>query len=447
MAGVKLHFFGGVGEIGGNKVVVEDGDTKIFLDHGRCFHWGEKYYINWLRPRDRAGLRDLFEFDLIPKLPGLYAEQELEGSGLPYELPQYQGVFVSHIHFDHIYEIRYVDPQIPIFLGETTLAMLRSWETTSPGFAKFGEHDYRTFRTGRKIRVDGLDVEPIHVDHSTPGAYGFLVHTSEGTLVYSGDLRRHGPHGEMTQDFVAAAAEKPPAALLLEGTRVAPEDPRQNLSEAQVRERIEGLVSSTDKLVLVSFYGRDVDRMRSLAEVAERTGRTFVLTTRDAHLLEALEGDPRLTIPKPFGSPHVAVYQRELDKPLTWEKGYEGRCLGPEDIRAHPGRFLLHLDFYQLTELIDIQPSKGSLFIRSKSEPFEEDDVEEPVLQNWLRHFELSFHPAHASGHGSQEEIFGMAKAIAPQRLFPIHTAHPELFVGAAARVKLPVRGEPILIG
>lgn len=438
MGGVKVRFYGGVGEIGGNKVVVEDRGTKIFLDHGRCFHWGERFYVNWLMPRDRAGLRDIFEFDLMPKLPGLYAEPELEGTGLPYQPPQYQGIFISHIHYDHVYEVRYVDPEIPIHLGETALMMLRSWETTSPQMAKFGPHEYRPFRTGHKIRVDGIEVEPIHVDHSTPGAYGFLIHTSEGTLVYSGDLRRHGPHGEMTEEFVEAAEGAQPTALLLEGTRVAPQDPRENLSETEVRARIERLVSSSKKLAITTFYGRDVDRMRSLAEVAEKTGRTFVFSTKDAHLLEALQTDPKLQVPQPFQSPHLAVYQRVLSLPRPWERAYEGRCLGPSDIRAHPERYILHLDFNQLTELVDIQPPKGSLFIRSMSEPFEEDDVEEAVLQNWLSHFELQFHPAHASGHGSQAEIFEMAETIQPKALFPIHTEHPELFAGHASRVELP---------
>jgi mRNA degradation ribonuclease J1/J2 len=33
-----------------------------------------------------------------------------------------------------------------------------------------------TFRTGDKFNIGSLEVEPIHVDHSVPGAYGFISH-------------------------------------------------------------------------------------------------------------------------------------------------------------------------------------------------------------------------------------------------------------------------------
>ena len=33
----SLTFYGGVNEIGGNKILLEDRDTKIFLDFGQSF--------------------------------------------------------------------------------------------------------------------------------------------------------------------------------------------------------------------------------------------------------------------------------------------------------------------------------------------------------------------------------------------------------------------------
>ncbi len=52
----------------------------------------------------------------------------------------------------------------------------------------------------------------------------------------------------------------------------------------------------------------------------------------------------------------------------------------------------MNLDFYQFTELIDIRPDRGSLFIPSMSEPFSEEDLEDEVMHSWLDHFDLSFH-------------------------------------------------------
>lgn len=63
-------------------------------------------------------------------------------------------------------------------------------------------------------------MHPIHVDHSIPGAYGFIIYTSAGPVVYTGDIRLHGARPEMTQEFVSEAKAAKPVALICEGTRI-----------------------------------------------------------------------------------------------------------------------------------------------------------------------------------------------------------------------------------
>jgi mRNA degradation ribonuclease J1/J2 len=41
-----LIFYGGVSEIGGNKILLQDKDTKIFLDFGKGFSKREKFLKN-----------------------------------------------------------------------------------------------------------------------------------------------------------------------------------------------------------------------------------------------------------------------------------------------------------------------------------------------------------------------------------------------------------------
>ena len=185
---VSLTFFGGVNEIGGNKILLEDEDVRVFFDFGQSFTFGVDYYCGWLAPRAINGLGDYFEFGLLPRLSGMYAKEQLASTDLPYTKASIDAVFLSHAHFDHVEHIRFLDPEIPVYLGVGTKLFLEVAEETS-GFCNYGEHRYETFRTGDKLVLDDLAVEPIHVDHSIPAAYGFLIHTSEGTVVYTGDLR------------------------------------------------------------------------------------------------------------------------------------------------------------------------------------------------------------------------------------------------------------------
>src|SRR5208337_3131268 len=127
----------------------------------------------------------------------------------------------------------------------------------------YGQHEYHTFRTGKKIKVDDVVIEPVHVDHSIPAAYGFLIQTSEGTIVYTGDLRMHGTRTDLSEEFVERAKECEPDALVCEGTRMAIKEKRKNYSEAQVERLSSEVVSSTDKIVFTTHYSRDMDRLRS----------------------------------------------------------------------------------------------------------------------------------------------------------------------------------------
>lgn len=453
---VSVTVYSGANQIGGNKILVEDGDTRVFFDFGEPFNLLDKYFVDFLSPREsRFGLRDYFHFDLMPRIKGVYDEEYLEDTDLTYVPPEFDGIFISHMHFDHAMHLRFADRRIPVYLGATANAIRKSWTETSLGRTKFGEHEFNEFRTGSRVEVGSIEVEPIHVDHSTPGAYGFIIHTSAGAVAYTGDLRLHGPRGDMTEEFVARAASEKPIAMICEGTRVSDSDPREDMSEQDVGKRAHELVNSTKKLAIVSFYPKDVDRIRTFRDVARATGRKFVVSAKVAHMLKVLQDDKNIDAPDPLTDPNMLVYVRSMAniERVKYEKSYSemleknDHVVNSDFVRDHQADLILHTDFFQLTELIDIRPAPDSLFIRSKSEPFEEGDLQEEVLQNWVDSFKMDFRQAHASGHASMPEIFGMVGRISPGLVIPVHTEHPELFTRCnGCRAVLPIPGKIIQV-
>jgi len=439
---VSLTFYGGVDEIGGNKVLLEDGDVRVFLDFGQSFTLGCEFFTSWLSPRAVNGLGDYFEFGLLPKLKGLYAEEQLRFTDVPYMKPRFDAVFLSHPHFDHVNHIQFLDPEIPVYLGVSTKLFLEAMEKTS-SFCSYGDRRYRTFRTGAKIKVGDLVVEPVHVDHSIPAAYGFLIHTSEGTVVYTGDLRAHGPRKDMTEEFADKARESEPVAMICEGTRMVEVEKRKNYSEQQVKKLSGEVVSSTSKIVFVTRYSRDMDRFRSFYNVAKSSGRKIVVSPKTAHLLSRLLEDKRLDLPEPLKDENILVYYKrkksggfdEKDY-YVWEREFREKMATYEFVHENQSKLVMDLDFYQFAELVDIKPSVGCHFIHSMSEPYSEEDIEDQVMHNWLDHFKMRFHQLHASGHLNKDQLTHLINYVKPKRIFPIHTENQQLFKKISSTVQ-----------
>ncbi|MGI0131712.1 MAG: MBL fold metallo-hydrolase [Thermoplasmata archaeon] len=440
MRAPSLTFLGGVHEIGGNKILVEDGDDRILFDFGPSFSDRfEQFYLNFLQPRSTSPVKDLLEFDLLPRIDGLYSADALFGAELAYRPPEVHGIFVSHAHMDHAGHLDLVDPAIPVFVGEGTKHLLDAIEGS--GSRKYGQHDWRIVPDRRPIRVGGLEVVPYPVDHSIPSAYGFLVHTSEGCVAYTGDFRMHGPRAGSTHTFLEAARAERPIALVTEGTRAGP-DPRPNFTEKGVRSKVDELLDATERPAFVSCYPRDIDRLTTLYRAAREAERDFVVPLKTAHLLATYAPHLGQDAPVPGRSDGLRVYRRTKKVYYKWERPFLDDSVDADWVRHHGSDVLLSLDLPHFAELIDLRPPEGSPFIHSMSEPFSEDDLDDEVERHWLDHFGLVRHAMHASGHCSGPELLDIAREIAPRYVVPVHTEHPEAFEGAGPRVRAPVKGE-----
>ena len=442
MPGPRITFLGGVREIGGNKIVIEDGPDRILFDFGPSFSpQFERFYVNFLAPRSTSPVKDLLEFDLLPRIEGLYSQEALYKSDLAYRPPEVHAVFVSHAHFDHAGHLELIDPTIPVHVNEGTKTILEAIE--SSGNNGYGEHDWRIYRPGDVVKVGRIEVRPFPVDHSIPHASGFLIRTSEGTIAYTGDFRAHGPRAQETLDFLAAAGAEKPEALIIEGTRAGP-DPRKNFTEQGVREGVDGILESDHRLAIASCYPRDVDRITTLYRAAREAERDLVISMKTAHLLRTLAPFLPKEAPQPGRSEGLSVYKRTKRVYYKWEKEFLDDSIDAEFVRRQGRRLLLQLDLPHFAELIDIRPESGSPYIHSMSEPFSEDDVDDQVLHNWLDHFGLGFHQFHASGHCSGPELHQIGEEMRARTIFPIHTEHPEAFRSEHSKVVSPEKGIPL---
>ena len=263
----NITFYGGVSEVGGNKILLEDGDTRILFDFGASFSLRNQFYSDpFLSPKSGV---DLLKLNILPDLRGLYVFDQTA--------PEIDAVFLSHSHMDHSAHISFLKREIPVYCGETTAAILQALSEMRATNIEFNLKGikFRTFRTGDKIKIGSVEVKPIHVDHSVPGSYGFIIYASSGTIIYTGDFRRHGLRPALTEDFLAASANEEPSAIICESTNMTQVE---FSSENEIMSKLDHVVSNTPKLVLAEFAYADIDRLNSFYNVAAKNSRRLVVS-------------------------------------------------------------------------------------------------------------------------------------------------------------------------
>ena len=62
---------GAVGEIGGNKIMIEDGGSALMLDFRKSFAAANMYFDEFLQPRTNSCLRDLLPLGILPVIQGI----------------------------------------------------------------------------------------------------------------------------------------------------------------------------------------------------------------------------------------------------------------------------------------------------------------------------------------------------------------------------------------
>jgi ribonuclease J len=416
-----LTFYGGVNEIGGNKILLRDGDTRVFFDFGMSFGMKKLFYSPpFLSPKSERSLQEL---GILPKLQGIY-----KFDGKP---PEIDAVFVSHGHLDHSAYLSFINREIPVYCGETTKIILQAQSEMRRADLEFDVDDitFNAFRTGEKKRIGTVEIEPVHVDHSVPGAYGFVIHTSNGSIVYTGDFRSHGSKPQMTQDFVEKAKSAEPVAVVTEATNMTGASVS---SEREVESKLNSIVKEAGGIVLAEFAYADVDRLNSFFRIAKKNGRCLAVSLKQAYLLNALRADKGLSVPN-LNDESILIFRKSKSTTYKWEKEileqYSDKVKTAFDVSKQQCKVVLGLSFYDLEELVEIQPEAGSCYVLSASEPFNEEmEIDFERLVNWLGHYGLPQYHVHVSGHVMPLQLKAILREVDGKKIFPIHTENAYLF-------------------
>jgi len=334
---VELVFYGGINEIGGNKVLLRTEKGSAFLDFGLSYSQEGQFFEEFLQPRTNSKFYDLEKLGLLPRLNGIYRKDIFCPEGLSSactpttdfwksDLVCYEkacedkkwhpdALFLSHAHADHCGYLPFLG-DIPVYCSQTTKTLLKAisqignldgydGELTAYEYRRIGqlaktayfpgshkiekeEPRNRTFNLLESKKELGItekfNITGFDVGHSIPGAMCCLFEVDDIQLLYTGDLRFHGNY----QPDLTSLDSLKPDIMITEGTRI---DEKIPDDEKKVREEIGDLVEHTKGLVMVGFAWKDLERYDTVKRAAMDSGRTPIFDSRVAYLLARLGRD------------------------------------------------------------------------------------------------------------------------------------------------------------
>ncbi|MFX0138045.1 MAG: MBL fold metallo-hydrolase [Candidatus Hodarchaeota archaeon] len=447
---MSLTFYGGVGEIGGNKIRVKDDDTCIFFDFGKNFERERRFFDQpYLAPREE---KHLFALGILPYFDGLYKYDEIESD--------VDGIILSHAHTDHTGYVGFVKDEVPIYCSELTKKFMiaRDYSSTS-SLVKYrvaimrtsGNEivkDFTKMNTQEEVSINEIKIKRFDVDHSIPGASAFIYELAGNKIAYTGDLRQHGDN-KNTEDFLKNAETDDIDILITEGTNVENADLH---TEEKVSQEFHELLSATNRCTIVSSSLNDFDRLNTIFETTKACDKKLVISIKQAFILSQISEEGKYKLID-LNDDDLAIFQRQKSRDYEWEKTIIGKygvhhC---NDFKDEQDNLVLMASFFDMNEMCDFQPKSGAQYVISQSEPHNEEmEIDRWKLMNWLENYGLPSYSIHCSGHIRPLELMQMIERIHPKKIIPIHTERPKIFekfVGdLGIDVDLPMEGKPIVL-
>ena len=408
---IRIIPLGGIGEIGMNMTAYETPDGIIVVDCGVLF------------PED-----DLLGIDLI--IPDMTYLKENRNRLL--------ALFLTHGHEDHIGAIPYFlrEFDVPVFGTPLTLGLVEG---------KVRQHKSLppprlvSIRPREKYTVGSFTFEPIRITHSIADGVAFAIRTDAGTILHTGDFKIDltpidNEHFDMHR--LCSLGEEGVLCLISDSTNSEKEG--LSLSERQVTEPLEQMISQAPGRVIVATFSSNIHRLQQVADVSIRNGRKIALTGRSMETNARVAGElGYLSIPadQVIRLDQVALYPPERVTILT--TGSQGEpmsalfrmalgdhkhvSIGPGDTILLSARIIPGNE-RAINKIINLLGKKGAkVFYRRISE-------------------------IHVSGHASQEDQKLMIRMLRPKYFVPMHGEFRQLSQHARTAIRTGVPEENVFV-
>jgi ribonuclease J len=372
--------------------------------------------FEWHRYKDLSQ-EQLLQQRILPAVEGLYSHQN----------PSISAVILSHAHQDHYGFIRFLHPDIPLYISIGTKSLVE----VSNLFLNTGVNlsQVQTFAMWQPFQVGDFTITPHLVDHSAPDAAAFLIEADGQRLFYTGDFRGHGRKRVLLERFLAKPISQVDC-LVMEGSMIGREEGPYP-SEDAVRRAIYDAIAGQQSYTFVFCSSQNLDRLVSTYRAARSARKTLIIDLYTAFILDKLSSiSPHIPqfdwkeVRVLYAYPH-AKKLAEYDRELLYK--YKKAKIEWEEIKATPQDMVILVKdnfYFRRIVLSKLEASGGTKAIYSMWHGY----LERTDLVQFLESHNIELLEIHTSGHAYVGDLKKLAKALAPRFVVPIHTFHPNQY-------------------
>lgn len=395
-------------------------DRLIYLPLGGAGEIGMNLYVYGYGPQDneRLIIVDLGvafpDMDTTPGVDLIFPDI----SWLKDRRNQIEAIFITHAHEDHVGALGHLWAELgaPVYARNFT-SKIASRKLEENGQSSRIVNVVSSWPATTKIGP--FEVSYLPVSHSIPESSALVIDTPKGRLIHSGDFKLDEDPvvGEaFDHELWRKVCSSGVRALICDSTNIFSEN--EGRSESEVAPEIQKLIENCSAMVVATTFASNVARIKSIAEAAEKAGRSVCLMGRAMkRMVEvSLEAGVLSDFPKLISPEDAkAIPKRNLLLIVTGSQG-ERRAASAQLANGK----------YQGMTL-----SAGDLFLfSSKTIPGNERGVIKIMNQLSEKGVDVvddSSGKYHVSGHANRPEISRIHDIVSPQFLLPMHGEHRHL--------------------
>ncbi|PVA07979.1 ribonuclease J [Thalassorhabdomicrobium marinisediminis] len=330
-----------------------------------------------------------------------------------------EAIFITHAHEDHVGAVGHLYERlggVPIYARAFTAEIARR---------KMQEHGYSdtTVKTVGKwpdtVTAGPFTVGFVPVSHSIPESSGLVIDSKGGRVLHTGDFKidvNPGVGEPFDHDLWRSLGKDGVTALVCDSTNVFSK--AEGRSESTVGPEIEKFLQTASGMVAATTFASNISRVRTIAQAAERAGRSVCLLGRSMRRMVEVATEVGILddFPGTISPDDVPGMPRE--NVLLLVTGSQGERRAASAQLAN-GKYM------------GIKMKEGDTFLfSSKTIP----GNERGVIHIMNQFSELGVDVVddsdglyHVSGHANRPDLDVMRDLVKPQTLIPMHGEHRHL--------------------